>query len=945
MSKEDKSAKIHQRDKVKEELKIRDLNWTEKQKEFIKLALDKKTKLIFISGPAGSSKAQPLDVDILTSSGWVKMGDLKIGDQVFSSLGSPTTVLGIFPQGEKEIYKLTFSDGASTECCAEHLWRTQTCEERYARKRIVGKRSENGRYKSPKEGQVRNTLEILNTLFKAGGKRPNHHIPLTAPINFAEAPLLLPPYVLGALLGDGGLSTGCVNFTSSDSEIIEKIRSLLPENVNINKKSSSKYDYSITDEKASCFKENRIKTILKNYGLMYKKSNAKFIPDCYKFNSIENRLELLRGLMDTDGTTSGFYNSFTTVSDQLAKDVVFLVQSLGGTARFTKSPSHYVKNGKKIECQDAYRVSVKLPNEFNPFYLPRKADKIKPNKKYFPRRIICNIEKIGKKDCQCIYVEDEPHTYLTNDCIVTHNTILSIYCSLQLMKDKRISEIMYIRSPVESSDSKIGFLPGDADEKLKYYNLPFADKLDELLNKGQIDILMQQERIKGHPLSFVRGMSWNCKSIILDECFPGYEKVITEAGPIKIGSLCEKFNANEELPLIKTFNEVSKKFEWKKIVKVWSNGLKKIVQVKMGRGFVHCTGNHPFLTTKGWVKAKDLLSGDILMSENVDSFFNRKAFNDDQKQIFCGTFLGNGKIISNQLSVTHGINREQEGYCRWKAQLFNVEKFEETDDTISFQTPLFCEPDGNFKDNTNWILANLDWRGIAAWYMDDGNLNPTKDRVTLYTYPTNDGNQLEFVKKFNSLGLKCSLKEIDLKKKGKYVKMLVFDPENTKKFLQNVDPYIYKSMKHKASHSFDSVVPYRWNNKYLENNQITCLGVTSVPQQKEVFDIEVEDNHNFIVTPDGITGPIVHNCQNCTQKEIVTLMTRVGEFSKCFLLADPDQSDLTNGKSGGFERLQSLFSDEESQKNGICSFHFTEEDIKRSELVKFVVTKLKNIKQ
>jgi predicted ribonuclease YlaK len=96
-------------------------------------------------------------------------------------------------------------------------------------------------------------------------------------------------------------------------------------------------------------------------------------------------------------------------------------------------------------------------------------------------------------------------------------TLLSIYCALQLIKDKKVSDIMYIRSPVESSDSKIGYLPGDADEKLKYYNLPFADKLEELLSKQYIEALNNQGRLQSHPLSFVRGMSWNCKAIILDE--------------------------------------------------------------------------------------------------------------------------------------------------------------------------------------------------------------------------------------------------------------------------------------------------------------------------------------------------------------------------------------------------------------------------------------------
>lgn len=105
-------------------------------------------------------------------------------------------------------------------------------------------------------------------------------------------------------------------------------------------------------------------------------------------------------------------------------------------------------------------------------------------------------------------------------------TLLSIYCALHLIKEKKVSDIMYIRSPVESSDSKIGFLPGDAGDKLKFYNLPFADKLDELLSKSQIEALQNQNRIQSHPLSFVRGMSWNCKAIILDEAQNCTEKEI-----------------------------------------------------------------------------------------------------------------------------------------------------------------------------------------------------------------------------------------------------------------------------------------------------------------------------------------------------------------------------------------------------------------------------------
>jgi hypothetical protein len=187
-------------------LNIKNFNLTDKQKSFAQIAFDKNTKIIFVNGPAGSSKAQPLDSDILTPFGWVKMGDLKIGDQVFSANGNPTTVLGVFPQGKKEIFKITFSDGTFTECSGDHLWVTQTNIERYARKRVPGKRAEGKCYKFPKKGSVKTTLEILQTLFVGDSKRPNHYIPITEPINFAEKSLQLHPYVLGALLGDGAVS-------------------------------------------------------------------------------------------------------------------------------------------------------------------------------------------------------------------------------------------------------------------------------------------------------------------------------------------------------------------------------------------------------------------------------------------------------------------------------------------------------------------------------------------------------------------------------------------------------------------------------------------------------------------------------------------------------------------------------------------------------------------
>ena len=540
-------------------------------------------------------------------------------------------------------------------------------------------------------------------------------------------------------------------------------------------------------------------------------------------------------------------------------------------------------------------------------------------------------------------------------------SILSVYCSLHLIKDKKVSDIMYIRSPVESSDSKIGFLPGDADEKLKYYNLPFADKLDELLSKEHADSLNNQGRLQSHPLSFVRGMSWNAKSIILDECFPGHEVVATENGKKTILSLFKAYKAGRPLPKLQTLNEKTQQFEPKEIVKIWSNGLKEITQVNAGNRKIHCTPNHLFLTSLGWKKAEDLLKGDILIANNEDSHQVLKALNDDQKQIFLGSFLGDGSVSTHgenrsRLRVIHGI--KQSDYCSWKAQMFGSEvsvverNGYSQKPAVKFATKCFAFPEGSFisdkkKHCPQWILDNLDWRGIAIWCMDDGNMNKTKNRFILYTCSFDQDSHDRFVKKFKSLGIDCEAKEVFYKKRDKRFMTLTFNASNARKLSAEIAPYMHEQIEYKLAETNDGKAKYEWSNKFLDHNHIICDGVEKLGEKEEVFDIEVEDNHNFIIaskTRSSKSGPVVHNCQNCTEKEIITLMTRVGEFSKCFILADPDQSDLPSNKAGGFSKLQSIFSDKESQEKGIYSFQFTEEDIKRSELVKFIVTKLKGTK-
>ena len=109
----------------------------------------------------------------------------------------------------------------------------------------------------------------------------------------------------------------------------------------------------------------------------------------------------------------------------------------------------------------------------------------------------------------------------------TSKTLLSVYCSLQLLNMKTSSDIMYLRSAVESSDKSLGFLPGSAEEKLRFYNLPFLDKLDELLTETKAEKLEDEGRVSMFPVNFARGMNWKYKCIILDEAQNSTIKEIT----------------------------------------------------------------------------------------------------------------------------------------------------------------------------------------------------------------------------------------------------------------------------------------------------------------------------------------------------------------------------------------------------------------------------------
>jgi len=508
----DNSPYVVQRDKIKIDLNIRELPWTEKQKSIIDLFLNKHTKALFLKGPAGTSKAQPLTSKVLTPQGWVTMGEIKPGDYVMTPYNTAAQVESIHPQGVKDIYRITFSDKSTADCTYDHLWFTTTANERQHKTR-----KGNIKTKTPLDGKVRTTEEIHSTLFQnTVYKKHNHAVPLVEPLDFnPHVELPIDPYLLGALLGDGGITQNQLIFSSKDPEIIERVSLCLTKhNHTLKKVPSSNCDYRINSPERN---EYRLTYILNELGLMGCSSLQKFIPSSYLWTSAKNRLDILRGLMDTDGFISSKQKAtcFTTISPQLAEGVKHIVESLGGLARITKQKAGYKKDGQYISCQDCYVVAINLC--VNPFFLNRKAVLWRPNPKYKPMRFITNIEKIGEAHAQCILIDHPKHLYVTDNFIVTHNTMLAMYCGLQLLNMRKVSDIVLVRSAVESSDSKMGYLPGTLDEKFDVYLTPFNDKFEELLSKSQIAGLESDNRLVMCPINFARGLHFAAKFVCCDE--------------------------------------------------------------------------------------------------------------------------------------------------------------------------------------------------------------------------------------------------------------------------------------------------------------------------------------------------------------------------------------------------------------------------------------------
>ena len=375
---------------------------------------------IIICGGTGSGKAQPDEALVLTPTGFRRIADLNVGSPVLAPDGRVCAVTGVFPQGKKTIYRITFEDGRAAECCDDHLWKVWTRTSQYipgAPRHACGKRSMGWRVVALSD--IRRWFGIRRAMFERTA------VPLVAPFALERTPqdLPIPPYALGALIGDGDLGNSCIKLSSPDQPVLDRVLADLPDYEAVHIRLGT-VDYRFRLRERARISPLRSKLV--ELGLFGRKSHEKFVPDIYKWGSVEQRLSILQGLLDTDGTTTpgASHVSFSTTSRRLALDVQEIAWSLGAIAKISNRQTYFTgSDGRKKAGRPSFLVSIVHPDSPALFSLPRQVERIRPTTLSHRLRIT-SIEPVGVKPARCIAVDHPDGLYVTNDYIVTHNTTL-----------------------------------------------------------------------------------------------------------------------------------------------------------------------------------------------------------------------------------------------------------------------------------------------------------------------------------------------------------------------------------------------------------------------------------------------------------------------------------------------------------------------------------------
>lgn len=635
-------------------------------------SLDNRNFLLI--GPAGCGKAQPLYSKVLTPSGFVNMGDIRIGSEVFTSNGNTGVVSGVYPQGKRPIYEITLQDKTRIRVSDEHL-------------NVVYRYNED---KKCRENYCLTTLDLIN-LFESSRFKLGVDIP---EIDWNRRNVPIDPYLLGILIADGSLHDN-FQLSNPEKDICEKVNSLLNEIGYYLKDSSLDHDICLMDFDSHRKDLNRkgrfgyLKKALNDYDLLVP-SKLKYIPDDYLYNSKDVRIRLLQGLFDGDGYINEDGSvEYTTSSERLSEDFAFLVRSLGIRDTISVNQSSYKdSDGRRIMCGPAYTHHLKVTNGLK-FYSSVKHSSRYKDRQHQPMRNIVSIEYVGLEECQCIMIDHPDHTYISDGFIPTHNTT--------------------------SARIIANVLNGGSGEPIE---------IDAASHNGVDSVREIVQQARAYPV----GCKY--KVFIMDEVHSFSNQAwqvllkTLEEGPAKsvfIMCLDEDgwVNTDHGMTKIRDVHEGDRVWdgcEYRSVLNVFDNGLKdNCLAIKFKSGnVIRCTDNHQILTLSGdserWISASDISVGDVVLRYNnvnrnmwgVDDISEDEAF-------LLGYLTGNGNYDDHAMHL-------YTPYHKWSRLSEVLDRLIEQGIIKNYvqQSQLDC------KDNVYVTRIHFNRNGMNSWYAKVG---------------------------------------------------------------------------------------------------------------------------------------------------------------------------------------------------------------------------------
>jgi len=383
------------------------------QKQVLRALMNNRFVALLASRQCG--KALGVDTPIRTTDGWKTMGTIVAGDTVFGSDGQPTRVTYAHEvMYDRPCYKVTFDTGETIIADASHEWFTQNRNER----------------KRDCRGSVKTTEQIFNTLFSGAKGEPNHRIPVAlSGINTVFSLLPIDPYVLGLWLGDGAAAGPNITVGHRDVEHIVKV---LQNNSQFDKLLIKKYpynpSYTLTPSVQKGVRSKSLSFLLREQNLI----NNKHIPENYFNSSREQKIELLKGLMDSDGfIDSRGFADFSNTNKTLAYGVYRLLYELGYKATITSRFGKFEGETHK----EVFIVRFK-PREYV-VTIPFKKERIKlegfDSSKRSQFHYITNIEACESVPVRCLTVDAKDSLYLAGESLIpTHNSTVTVIYALWL---------------------------------------------------------------------------------------------------------------------------------------------------------------------------------------------------------------------------------------------------------------------------------------------------------------------------------------------------------------------------------------------------------------------------------------------------------------------------------------------------------------------------------